>query len=626
MTSTQRHRPRRARKIIGWVVAAVVVVVLFVVVWIAARALMARDELLGAIPIATHVGQNALSGGEGLSADLDDIQRRSAAAANLTSDPIWRSVEWVPLVGSNLTAFREAAAMIDQLAVDALPPLEKLAGTFSVDSLSPTDGAFDLAAFANAQPVLAEALGAFEAADSSAGAIDTQDTIPQIGIAVDQVVGLVGTARTAVEGLETAASLLPSMLGASGPREYLLMSFNNAELRATGGIAGALAVIKADNGRLELGALTNATDVGEFDSPVVDLSDSEKVLYGDLLGTYMQDVNYTPDFARSGEIARAMWADRTGQEVDGVIAVDPIALSYILRATGPIDVGSGITLTSENAIDVLLSGVYSTFAEPKDQDTFFATAMGDIFGSLVSGGADGAALVDSLAQSAEENRIHIWSADEGEQQKISGTPLAGIVPTSSDDRTAFGVYFNDATGAKMDYYLSAGIGIASGVCRNDNRPNFDVRIKLESRAPSDAAISLPRYVTGGGEFGVAEGNIRTSVFVYAPEGSVPYSVTINGEEYAFVSAEDSGHSVAGVTVELAPGQQSEVSMKFVGLAGAADSVELQHTPMATDVVTSLDNYLECSDVAPSPVEGDEEQSGALSGRIAEDFVRRDTQG
>jgi hypothetical protein len=618
MGSTHRHHLSRGRRIAAWVVAAVVVIALFVVVWIASRALMARDELLGAIPIANHVGQNALSGGEGLSGDLTEIHRRAEAAASLTSDPIWRAAEWTPLLGANLTAFREAAAMIDQLTAEALPPLEELATTFSVDSLSPTDGVFDLAVFNEAQPILAEALSALETADARAAAIDTQSTIPQIGVAVDQVVTLVGTARTAVENIETAASLLPSMLGASGQRQYLLMSFNNAELRATGGIAGALAIVKADNGRLELGDLTNATDVGEFESPVVGLSESEKVLYGDLLGTYMQDVNYTPDFARSGEIARAMWLERTGVEVDGVIAVDPIALSYILRATGPIDVGSEITLTSENATDVLLSGVYSSFAEPEDQDLFFANAMGNIFGALIGRDVDGATLIDSFGQGARENRIHIWSADSGEQQKISATPIAGVVPSSSETRTAFGVYFNDATGAKMDYYLSAGIGIASGVCRNDGRPNFDVRVKLESRAPSDAASTLPRYVTGGGDFGIAPGNISTSVFVYAPEGSVPYSVTINGEEYAFVAANDSGHSVAGVTVELTPGQQSEVSMKFVGLAGASDSVELQHTPMANDVITVLDNYLDCSDVAPSPIEGDEEQSGAFpsGGEIA----------
>ncbi len=37
-----------------------------------------------------------------------------------------------------------------------------------------------------------------------------------------------------------AVRLLPPMLGADGPREYLLLVQNNAEQRATGGIPGSV--------------------------------------------------------------------------------------------------------------------------------------------------------------------------------------------------------------------------------------------------------------------------------------------------------------------------------------------------------------------------------------------------
>jgi hypothetical protein len=321
-----------------------------------------------------------------------------------------------------------------------------------------------------------------------------------------------------------------------------------------------------------------------------------------------------------------MWLERTGEQVDGVIAVDPVALGYILRATGPVDAGSNLTLTSENARDLLLNGVYTSFPEPAEQDAFFASAMSRIFGALVGGDADAMTLVNALSEAVGENRIHLWSSDAEEQRRIATTPMAGLVPESTDTATAFGVYFNDATGGKMDYYLSSGIGIASAVCRNDGRPNFDVTVKLESRAPADAALTLPPYVTGAGAFGVEPGNISTSVFVYAPKGSVPYSVTIDGQEYAFVAASEGNHSVAGITVDLAPGQQSEVSMKFVGLAGASAAVELQHTPMASDVLTSLDNYLDCNEVAPAPVQGEEEQSGAMSSRGTDGRVSPYSQG
>jgi hypothetical protein len=617
------HQQRASRSRIGlrWATAVVVLLVVSVALWVGVRAMIARDELLGAVPIANRIGTEVLSDSSALADDLDELQNRSEHAAALTSDPIWRVAEATPFLGANLTAFREAAAIIDGLASNALPPLATLADTFTLDSLQPAAGKVDLTVFAEAQPLLGDARTALASADSAAKDIDTQSTIPQIGSAVDQVVELVAKAKGAIDNLDTAATLIPSMLGADGPRSYLLLSLNNAELRATGGLPGAIAVLETDNGSIGLGALSSATTLGEFDEPVLDLTEPEKTLYGEILGTYMHDVTYTPDFARSGELAQAMWLERTGQTVDGVVAIDPVALGYILSATGPVDAGSDVVLTSENAADVLLSDVYAMFDDPKDQDLFFANATSKIFSTVTAGETSGVGLIDSLARGTRENRIHIWSANDDEQERLAGTGLEGAVPVSDEFTTAYGVYFNDATGAKMDYYLTSEIAIASGVCRNDQRPNFEVKVRVSSSAPLDAATSLPEYVTGGGDYGVTPGNIRTNVFVYAPEGSIPFSVTIDGQEYAFVSTDHDGHSVAGMTVELGPGETAVVSMKFLGVAGAAEPVTLQHTPMVEDVATSLDNYLDCDGLQPAPTEDEEEQSGALGLRNLGDRVR-----
>jgi hypothetical protein len=268
-------------------------------------------------------------------------------------------------------------------------------------------------------------------------------------------------------------------------------------------------------------------------------------------------------------------------------------------------VGSGITLTSVNAADVLLSDVYSIFEDLDDQDAFFASATGKIFSSVVSGQANNSTLLEALTQGASEGRLHLWSADPDEQEKIASTDLAGTIPISDDSATAFGVYFNDSTGAKMDYYLDAAIAVGSAVCREDLRPNFDVKVRLKSTAPLDSSTLLPAYVTGKGIRDITPGVIQTNVYVYAPLGSVPYSVTIDGEEYIFVASEIDDHSVAGITVQLSPGQSTLVSMKFIGVAGAPDTVVLQHTPMASTVQTSVNNFMDCGDLVDS-----ENQSGA----------------
>ena len=56
----------------------------------------------------------------------------------------------------------------------------------------------------------------------------------------------------ATEALANASVLLPAMLGADGPRNYLVLFQNNAEWRSLGGIAGAAALIRTDGGSMQL--------------------------------------------------------------------------------------------------------------------------------------------------------------------------------------------------------------------------------------------------------------------------------------------------------------------------------------------------------------------------------------
>lgn len=611
-TQDRPFRPRPSAAV--WVTAAIAALILFVVLWVAVRALIARDQLLGAVPLAHSIASTALAAqGANINDDVKELQDRASTAASLTSDPVWRVAEFVPVLGNNLTAFREAASMIHTVADDALPPLADLADTFTVASLAPEAGTFDLQIFVDAAPKLGEARTALETADSLAAEINTRNTVPQIGRAVDQMVDLVNDAKAIVGGLDTAASLLPPMLGAEGPRNYLLLSLNNSELRAGGGLPNAIAVVTADGGTVSLSTQSTSTAIGEFSDPVLPLTGGEETLFGDSLGTSMNGVTYTPDFARSGALAQAMWEDRTGLRVDGVIAVDPIAIGYLLRATGPVDGGSGVTLTAESAADVMLNGVYSMFDETSQQDAFLAGVTAQMFAAVTHGEVNSRTLFSALAKSANEGRVHLWSSNEAEQAQIVGMPIAGAVPESTDSRSAFGVYFNDSTGANMGYYLRGAIRIASAICRADARPSFDVTVRLNSAAPVDAATSLSSHVTGGGVNGVEAGTVRTNVFVYAPEGAVPYSVTIDGVEYGFVDADLDGHSVAGVTVSVLPGQKSNVSFKFVGIEGNPTAVSLSHTAMASDVSTSLDNYLDCGTVPAAP---SGEESGALPAPFA----------
>lgn len=569
-----------------------------VAAWIALRGIAARDQLLGALPIAESVKAQVSEGDGDIAAELDELQERTQSARELTSDPVWRAVELVPWAGQNLRAFREAAATVDDVADDALPPLGHLAASITLASLTPQDGAIPLQPVRDARPALAEAAAALESANARAMAIETEGTIPQIRDAVGQLVGLVDETSEIVSGLDTAAQLLPGMLGGDEPRDYLLLFMNNAELRAGGGIPGAISILRADQGSLDIVAQSSASALGEFDPAPLPLTDAERTLYGEATGLFMQNVTATPVFSRSAELAQAMWAERQGQTVDGVIGMDVRALARILEATGPIELAGGIQLTSDNAVQVLLSDVYRDIPEPAQQDLFFADAAQRIFSAVTGGGVNPGALVDALVNGVGNQRIMVWSDRDEEQAVLEEIDLDGGLPVSTEAITRFGVYLNDSTGAKMDYYLGAAITAGTAVCREDERPNYRVAVRLENEAPADAAASLPRYVTGGGAFDVPAGVIRTNVAVYGPAGSIAYEVRLDGESIGFASTEHEGLTAVAATVDLEPGQTGQLEVLFLGADGAAERVDVEHTPTSGSVLVTPNAPVDCADISP----------------------------
>ncbi|MEF2985591.1 hypothetical protein, partial [Pseudomonas aeruginosa] len=73
------------------------------------------------------------------------------------------------------------------------------------------------------------------------------------------------------------------------------------------------------------------------------------------------------------------------------------------------------------------------------------------------GRADTGVLVEALARVGSERRLLVWSADPDEQSVLDGTNLQGSLPDSDGGRTSIGVYLNDGTGSKMDYYMRTGM-------------------------------------------------------------------------------------------------------------------------------------------------------------------------
>ncbi|WP_144757211.1 DUF4012 domain-containing protein [Curtobacterium pusillum] len=557
------------------------------VAWVAIRGAIAKQDLESSI---AHVDslRAQLSKGDTAAAQRTAVKLElSAADARAkTSDPVWAVFEHTPFVGGNLRAVRQVSAIVDDIASDAVRPVAGVLGDVDVAAFRPEDGKIDLQPLVAAQPAVAQATTALGKATRAADRIDTGDTVSAVTDAVDQLRASLASVSEQAAVADKVVQLAPAMLGDGGAKQYLVLFQNNAELRAGGGIPGAVALLDVEDGGISLRQQASTANFPQVDEPVLPLTTDTQGLYGSITGEFIQDVTLTPRFDTSAKLAREMWKREFGQRVDGVLSIDPVTLGYILQATGPVKLATGDELTSDNAVQLLLKDAYAKYPDPAVQDAFFASAASAVFTKVSEGGFDPKEFIAALTTGVDEGRVKLWSADRAEQAELTGTAIAGALPASDDRSQQFGVYLNDATGAKMDYYLEKSVSIGSEVCRKDGRPTWTLEVTLQNTAPADAAMSLPEYVTGAGTFGVPPGAVRTNVAIYAPSSGVYVTSTQDGTTASPQTATDGDHPVAQFQTLLSPGKSTTIRVQYLGGADLGRTpVDAVSTPGVHQSVT-----------------------------------------
>jgi hypothetical protein len=142
-----------------------------------------------------------------------------------------------------------------------------------------------------------------------------------------------------IEEFQRLSPVLLEILGANGPRTYLIEQVDPAELRGGGGFIGSYSLLSADHGALKLG---KSGDTGAIDAPYP-LPGNKKYIAppsGSLQfaqhGWTFGDSNFSSDFPTGARAGEQLFLNETGAKVDGVISIDPTAVADLLQVTGPI--------------------------------------------------------------------------------------------------------------------------------------------------------------------------------------------------------------------------------------------------------------------------------------------------
>ncbi|TFD34642.1 DUF4012 domain-containing protein [Cryobacterium sp. TMT2-10] len=615
-TNTQ-FRARRAQKRAAreksrfyrrwWYLVAIVVgVVIFAGIWVGVRGLTAKAELEAAMPLAETIRSQILAGDAGAATKtVKSMAEHSKRARELTSDPVWRVSELLPVIGPNLTAVRALAGVGDDVVRGAIKPLAAIASTLNPDLLRPVEGAIDLDAIAAAGVSIGDSSEVLSLAGERIRAIDTAGTIRQVSSAVTQFGGLLSGIAPTLASARELLDIAPDALGASAPRNYVIVFQNNAEARALGGTSLSFALLTIDEGRVTLGKAVPA-GLGNFayyQDSVIPMPDGVAALYGSEFGRAVSNVTVRPSFASAAKITQEMWKRQFGTEIDGVISIDPIALGYLLRGTPPIPLSTGDVITSDTLVPLLLNGVYMRFwsgdggSDNAAQDLVYSEIVLKTFDQLLSGDVDPKVMLSALTQAVDERRVLVWSPNEKEEAVFEFVGVDGALPKSDEETDRVGVYFQENVGSKMNFYLKQAVSLGQAQCRADGKASYRIGVDLANGLPADAATSISPSILGTFDREKLKPGVqRMIVMVYAPPGSQIVGATVDGAAVQLEAFHDTDYPVAKVTLTIEPGATSKMTIDVVAAGTSKKALEAQVTPMVNATSVS-DLPLDCGTVA-----------------------------
>lgn len=364
-----------------------------------------------------------------------------------------------------------------------------------------------------------------------------------------------GLARTGA-----AASAAAELL--QGPHRYLLVAANNAEMRAGSGMFLELGVLETAGGSVRLGEMRSVTDVAVPDGVPIDDADLAARWGWKMPNKEWRDLMLSPRFEASAALAARMWEAAGASPVDGVIAIDPVALSGLLSATGPVTVG-GRTVSADEVVDEML---YRQYVRYGDQVTARREGLGAIaravFDSLDQGRFATGSLARGLSDAASGRHLLAWSSAPDQQ---AGWKAAGIDGSLAPDSLLLAV--DNRGGNKMDPFLKVQAELS--IDSLGDRAEAALRVEVTNATPQ----GQPRYIEGpfpgsGLAAGVYPGLVVANLPGFAVQAS------IDGVEQLAVAGPDGGSLAVGDGFVLGRGESRSWIFRF-RLAQAHGTIRIE---------------------------------------------------
>ena len=455
----------------------------------------------------------------GLQNAASSVSSSAHAIKDEVNTPLWRFAAKLPVVGLDVQSVHTLAGVAVDLADNALTPIASNSGIMELKNIF-VDGGINVGAIQGLVGALDVAGPSFTRAAETLNALP-EAKMDRIGKVLEKARAAIVEADSMIQTTQAVLPYLPTMAGANGQtRNYLVVAQNNSEARSTGGLAGSMGVLSITDGHFELGEFTT---ILHQDGLQVDAREDEKAFWATDFYTNPAQVTFLADFSRVGQLCHDYWFQSQGQEVDGVIAIDPVFLQHMIALTGRVDIpdGNGSWIDGTDAAKTLLNTVYVDWypTEPHLQDEFFKKTAGAAAESFFSniGKASMADLAKTVKADIEAHRVYAWMADPDEQALMERFGVAGRVG-NDPTKPEVGIYLNDSTWSKISWYAKLDVEVGNGTNNGDGTMTYPVRVSLTNTLTPEEGSELPAYVKGGNDEKHSDADMINRFFVLGPAG------------------------------------------------------------------------------------------------------------
>ena len=485
--------------------------------------------------------------------------------------------------------YRDAAVDISRVAADGADTVADALADVDLDALRTVDGRIDLDALASLEVPLTHVRNALVDLKAVTDASRSPWFINRVDYRLDDFDESVDEHLPGIENALSAIRLAPELLGVDGPRHYLVLFTTPSESRGLGGFVGNYAELTADDGRLTMTHFGRAQDLDlAAQKAGTQVHGHEEFLArygrfgfdtdgdGKVGNAAFRNLAMSPNFPWVGEIAADLYAQTTGREVDGVLAMDPYVLAKLVDYAGPVRLTSLDTLlTGDTTAPFLLRDQYVLATDTPRRADALAEAAQVTFDSLLHGTLpDPTTLARDFAPLVGERRLLMWTADPEEQALLERVHMAGRIPPL-DGADGWSVTVSNGGGNKIDSFLERKASYQPTTDAASGDTTATLRVELTNSAPAEG---YPPYVIGN-RVGAPPGTSRLYVSFYSALGLE--SATLDGEAIGLTSGREEGWNVYSQVVDIPPGGTVAFELRLHGSVAHPDKVVTWEQPMAT---------------------------------------------